>query len=263
MGHYDLCCSPVSERQDTDRVYTAAAAMMVISPLEQAELVGRLALAAVLAGVLGWERQLGQQPAGLRTHMLVSIGSAAFTMAGTYGVSGLGTVQDAGRIAAQIVTGIGFIGAGTIWRSSGSERVIRGLTTAASIWVAASIGMLCGYGLYVLAAGSALVSFTVLRLLRGMERVPGMFLDRIRSRRRVPVERTPLSEIAVHSAEPPGMDGMAEEYAPEGPPLPESASADPRDEPGPAARAVKSGRKQRGKKPRKRRRPQTDDIISD
>jgi len=237
--------------------------MTVLSPLEQAELVGRLALAAVLAGVLGWERQLGQQPAGLRTHMLVSIGAAAFTMAGTYGVSGLGTVQDAGRIAAQIVTGIGFIGAGTIWRSSGSERVIRGLTTAASIWVAASIGMLCGYGLYVLAAGSAVVSFTVLRLLHGMERVPGMLLDRIRLRRRVPVERAPSPEIAVHSTEPPGMDGMAEEYAPEGQPLAEGASTDARDEPGSSTSAAKSGRKQRGKKSRKRRRPQTEDMISE
>ncbi len=135
----------------------------------EAELVGRIVLSAVLGGVLGWERQLGQQPAGLRTHMLVAIGATAYTLAGTVGVTGLGTTQDPGRVAAQIVTGIGFIGAGTIWRSSGNDRVIRGLTTAASIWVAASIGMLCGFGLYVLAAGCA----AVLRLLRGLERSPG------------------------------------------------------------------------------------------
>ena len=150
--------------------------MSTLTPLGELELLGRLALACVLAGALGWERQMGQQPAGLRTHMLVSLGSAAFTLAGIYGVAGHGTIQDAGRVAAQIVVGIGFIGAGTIWRSTGNERVIRGLTTAASIWVAASIGMLCGYGLYVLAGGSTAMTLVVLRLLRGLERIPGTIL---------------------------------------------------------------------------------------
>jgi putative Mg2+ transporter-C (MgtC) family protein len=74
---------------------------MGVTPLEQLELVGRLLLAAALAGVLGWERQLGQQPAGLRTHMLVSVGAAPYP-GRTFGVSGLGTVQDAGRIAARL-----------------------------------------------------------------------------------------------------------------------------------------------------------------
>ncbi len=137
----------------------------------QFELLGRLLLSVLLGGVLGWERQMGQHPAGLRTHVLVALGAAAYTLAGTYGVSGQGTVQDAGRIAAQIVTGIGFLGAGTIWRS-GSDRVIYGLTTAASIWVAASIGMLVGFGQYVLAAGCAILGFTTLRLMKGMEELP-------------------------------------------------------------------------------------------
>jgi putative Mg2+ transporter-C (MgtC) family protein len=140
----------------------------------QAELLGRMVLAVVLGSVLGWERQMGRHPAGLRTHMLVSLGAAAFTIAGTYGVAGFGTVQDAGRVSAQIITGIGFLGAGTIWRStSESGGIIRGLTTAASIWVAASIGMLTGYGLYVLAAGTAVIGLVVLRLVRGLERAPG------------------------------------------------------------------------------------------
>src|SRR6266542_3754650 len=153
--------------------------MMHLMPLEELELLGRLALAVLLAGLLGWERQLGQQPAGFRTHMLVALGAAAFTVAGVYGVAGYGTVQDAGRSAAQIVVGIGFIGAGAIWRSTGNERVIRGLTTAASVWVAASIGMLCGYGLYVLAAGCAVITLAVLRLLRGLERLPGSIIRRV------------------------------------------------------------------------------------
>ncbi len=241
----------------------------MISPLEQAELVGRVALAAVLAGVLGWERQLGQQPAGLRTHMLVSVGAAAFTKAGTYGVSGLGTVQDAGRIAAQIVTGIGFIGAGTIWRSSGNERVIRGLTTAASIWVAASIGMLCGYGLYVLAAGSALVSLAVLRLLRGLERVPELFWEGVMARRRrARMEAAAAAENVAVPQDAPGVnaamapqtaigaDAVDGQLVPDGGYATDGAGLDV-----PVA-AAKSGRKPRGKKAR-RRRPQTDDVIAE
>jgi hypothetical protein len=137
----------------------------------QLELLGRLVASVVLGGVLGFERQLGQHPAGLRTHILVSLGAAAYTVAGTYGVESYGTVQDAGRIAAQIVAGVGFLGAGTIWRS-GSDRIIYGLTTAASIWVAASIGMLSGFGLYVLSGGCAALGFVVLRLLKGLEEMP-------------------------------------------------------------------------------------------
>jgi uncharacterized membrane protein YhiD involved in acid resistance len=140
----------------------------------QAELLGRLLLSVLLGGLLGWERQMGQHPAGLRTHILVTLGAAAFTLAGVYGVSGQGTVQDAGRVAAQVVTGIGFLGAGTIWRS-GSDRIIYGLTTAASIWVAASIGMLAGFGQYVLATGCALLGFGVLRLLKNIENLPQRF----------------------------------------------------------------------------------------
>src|SRR5918911_4796675 len=163
----------------------------------QTELVGRLLVAVVLGSVLGWERQMGRHPAGLRTHMLVSLGAAAYTVAGIYGVagvfgSGFGSVQDPGRVAAQIITGIGFLGAGTIWRSSGDEGVIRGLTTAASIWVAASIGMLTGYGLYVLAAGTAVLSFAVLRLMRGAERAPQALGRAVVGRfgRRVPPARS-------------------------------------------------------------------------
>jgi putative Mg2+ transporter-C (MgtC) family protein len=137
--------------------------------LFELQLVMRLVLAAVLAAVMGLERQRWRQPAGLRTHMLVALGAAAFTMAGIYGVGGLGTVHDAGRVAAQVVTGIGFLGAGSIWHSQGSERMIRGLTTAASIWVAAAVGMLCGFGLFILAAGCALVAYVVLHIVRRLE----------------------------------------------------------------------------------------------
>jgi hypothetical protein len=134
----------------------------------QLELLVRLLLAAALGGLIGLERELARHAAGLRTHILVTLGAAAFTVAGTYGVQGLGTNQDPGRVAAQIVTGIGFLGAGTIWRYSESDGrgSIRGLTTAATIWVAAAIGMLCGFGLYFLAAGTALIGLVVLRVLK-------------------------------------------------------------------------------------------------
>ena len=194
--------------------------MPVLTLSVQVELIARLAISVVMGGVLGLERQLGQHPAGLRTHVLVSLGATAYTVAGIYGVAGHGTVQDAGRIAAQIVAGVGFLGAGTIWRS-GSDRVIYGLTTAASIWVAASIGMLCGYGLYVLAGGSAVLGFVVLRLMKGLEEVPVRVsvprLSRLQRRSARPSAEaetewvpTPLDAVSPTSVTEPPTDGMLE-----------------------------------------------------
>ena len=151
-----------------------ATAMDAVPAQLQAELLLRFGLAAVLGGLLGWDRQLGRHPAGLRVHVLVALGAAVFTVAGVYGVAGLGTVQDAGRVAAQVVVGVGFLGAGTIWRSR-DDRVIYGLTTAASIWLAAGLGMLAAYGLYVLAGGSALLGVTALWAMKPLERaVPSL-----------------------------------------------------------------------------------------
>jgi len=124
------------------------------------ELMLRVVLAFVLGGLIGYEREIIQRPAGLRTHMLVAAGSAAFTVAGIYGFVGEGTVRDPARVAAQIVTGVGFLGAGTIWRTSST---VRGLTTAASIWLVAAVGMLSGGGMYVLAVFTTLCGFATLR----------------------------------------------------------------------------------------------------
>jgi putative Mg2+ transporter-C (MgtC) family protein len=138
----------------------------VLGPADQAaQLAVRLLVAGALGGLLGWERGRVGKAAGLRTHILVTLGAAAYTIAGTYGIAGLGTVQDPGRVAAQIVTGVGFLGAGTIWRHSqpDGQGVIYGLTTAASIWVAAAVGMACGFGLYFLGAACAVLGFLVLR----------------------------------------------------------------------------------------------------
>lgn len=131
------------------------------------ELLVRIVLGFALGGVLGWERERVGRPAGQRTHMLVSAGSTAFTIVSIHGFAGQGTVQDAGRVAAQIVAGVGFLGAGTIFRT---QSTVRGLTTAASIWLAAAIGMFVGVGMYLLAVVTAVLGYVCLRWLRPRSR---------------------------------------------------------------------------------------------
>ena len=134
--------------------------MHSIPTLDSWEVLLRLALAAVLGAAIGLERELREREAGLRTHLLVSLGSALFTIVSAYGfhsflASGASVVRaDPTRIAAQIVTGIGFLGAGAIIRQGLS---VRGLTTAATLWVVAAIGLASGAGYY-----SAAVATTVL-----------------------------------------------------------------------------------------------------
>jgi putative Mg2+ transporter-C (MgtC) family protein len=130
-----------------------------LTPLDL-ELMLRILMAFLLGGLIGYERETTQRPAGLRTHMLVAAGSAAFTIVSIYAFVGQGTVRDPARVAAQIVAGVGFLGAGTIWRTSST---VRGLTTAASIWLVAAVGMLVGTGLYVLAVFTTLCGFAALR----------------------------------------------------------------------------------------------------
>ena len=127
------------------------------------ELLGRLLLAAVLGGAIGAERELNDQAAGLRTHMLLTIGACLFTVISAYGFRrGVGT--DPSRLAAQIVTGIGFLGGGAIVRHG---LTVKGLTTAASIWATASVGVAVGAGDYVLGVGGAgLVVGTLVGLRR-------------------------------------------------------------------------------------------------
>ena len=125
----------------------------------------RLSIAGALGGAVGFERELRDREAGIRTHLLVSLGSALFTIISAYGfhefLVGGGTIvrADPTRIAAQIVTGIGFLGAGAIIREGLS---VRGLTTAATLWVVAAIGMACGAGWYAPALVTTL--FTILAL---------------------------------------------------------------------------------------------------
>ncbi len=129
----------------------------------------RLALAGLLGAAVGFERELRDREAGIRTHLLVSLGSALFTIVSAYGFHAFlthgGTVvrADPTRIAAQIVTGIGFLGAGAIIREGLS---VRGLTTAATLWVVAAIGMSCGAGYYWPALATTVLTIFALWPLR-------------------------------------------------------------------------------------------------
>jgi putative Mg2+ transporter-C (MgtC) family protein len=145
----------------------------VIPELEWWDVLVRLGVAAALTGAIGLERELRERAAGLRTHMLVGVGSALFTIVSAYGWSDFefstrsGVVFDPTRIAAQIVTGIGFLGAGAIIRQG---LAVRGLTTAASLWIVAAIGMAVGAGYYsaaLIATGIVLVGLGPFRWLEG------------------------------------------------------------------------------------------------
>ncbi len=120
----------------------------------------RLLLAAALGAGIGYQRERANKPAGLRTHMLISLGSALFTVISIFGFNG---TVDPSRVAAGVVTGIGFIGAGVILRGVRGEHVV-GLTTAASIWAVAAIGMAAGVGMYLIATIVAVIAVLVLMI---------------------------------------------------------------------------------------------------
>lgn len=134
-------------------------------------IIFRLILAAVLGALLGTEREINNRPAGLRTHALVSLGSALIMLVSIDGFSKLQLASiyhssDPARLAAQVISGIGFLGAGTIIHN---QRSIAGLTTAACLWVSAGIGLAVGVGYYTGAVVASLLSLIVLIALRRME----------------------------------------------------------------------------------------------
>lgn len=130
----------------------------------------RLGAAGLLAAVLGWERESARKPAGLRTHMLVGVASALFTVLGELAVANYpaedGLRADPIRVIQAVAIGIGFLGSGVIFVARDGEHVV-GLTTAASVWATAAVGIAVGLGHYVLAAGSTVILVVV---LRGMAR---------------------------------------------------------------------------------------------
>lgn len=123
----------------------------------------RLGAAVLVGAVIGFDREIRDKPAGLRTLTLVSLGSAVFTLTGVYS----GAVDSTSRVIQGIVTGVGFLGAGTIIRGK-TEESVRGLTTAASVWLAAAIGVACGLAYWPLVLISSVFGLLVL-VLEGIE----------------------------------------------------------------------------------------------
>lgn len=139
----------------------------MLSPLD---VILRLLVAAALGSLVGLERERRHWTAGLRTHMLVGVGSALFMIVSAHGfqdVLGPNVVVDPSRVAAQVVSGIGFLGAGTILLR---REVIRGLTTAASLWTVAAIGLASGAGLYLAAVSATVLVLLILIALKPLER---------------------------------------------------------------------------------------------
>ena len=119
----------------------------------------RLFIAGMLGGIIGLEREFRAKEAGLRTHFIVALGSALFMLISQYAFSGR---FDAARVAAQVVSGIGFIGAGVIIFQ---KNVVRGVTTAAGLWVAAAIGLACGAGMYAVAVAASVMTLLCLETM--------------------------------------------------------------------------------------------------
>ena len=159
--------------------------MLQIDLALQADLAVRMLIAAVLGAAIGLEREVHEHPAGMRTHLLVALGSAIFTELSIYGFAGIGGAAgapsiDPSRVAAQVVSGVGFLGAGAILKYGTS---IRGLTTAASLWAVAAIGMAAGAGEWLIASvGTLIVIFSLWPLNALVARIhkPGTRAIRIR-----------------------------------------------------------------------------------
>lgn len=142
--------------------------------MTNAELCLRMVVAVVCGTIIGAEREWRGKPAGLRTNIMICLGAAIFTLISAQIAAAYN--GDATRVAAQIVTGIGFIGAGAIIRAEGG---VHGLTTAATIWLVAAIGMCCGAGFYFLAGTSTAIAFLILLGLAPLD----TYLAKLRGRK--------------------------------------------------------------------------------
>lgn len=171
----------------------------MVDSLSTGEIILRLVLGAVLSGLIGVERERLERAAGLRTHALVGVGSTLIMIVSAFGFSDIlgskDVVLDPSRIAAQVVSGIGFLGAGTIIFQ---REVVRGLTTAASIWAVAGIGLAVGGGLYLAAvAGTAVI----LIILAGIRPIEHRFFPHNRAARlSIEIEQRPGSIFAIEQA---------------------------------------------------------------
>ena len=172
------------------------------------EMVGRLAFSALLGSAIGFERERLAWAAGLRTHMLVCVGSTMIMIVSAYGfadVTGAGVMLDPSRMAAQVVSGIGFLGAGAILARG---EVVRGLSTASSVWSVAGIGLAVGGGLYTPAIAGTVIILIILAGIKPLER---RFIG-VRQRRELLIlaERDALSLATLNSALGAGSAGVTQ-----------------------------------------------------
>ncbi len=151
--------------------------------MSEVQIIGRLLLAALCGALIGFEREQAQKSAGVRTHTLVAVGAGAFTITSVIGFEG----GDESRVAAQIVTGIGFLGAGAIFREGA---FVQGLTTAAGLWVVASLGMAAGTGRPFLAVAGTTIALTVLYSMRFVDEAVARRKRQVRDRIEVHIEDT-------------------------------------------------------------------------
>lgn len=139
--------------------------------LSPVEIISRLLIAAILGSAVGWERQRKDGTAGLRTHMLVCVGATLVMIVSAFGFDDIlgkpSVVLDPSRIAAQVISGIGFLGAGTIFFLR--PQIIRGLTTAAGLWTVAAVGLAVGGGLYIAAVAATSIILIILALIKPLE----------------------------------------------------------------------------------------------
>ena len=151
----------------------------------------RVILAAVAGALVGLEREFHGRAAGMRTHMMVALGAALAAMIGLFTVKELGVSSDPMRVGAQVISGVGFLGAGTILLRGGGSR-ITGLTTAAGLWTAASIGLAVGIGFYVGAFMTVIAAMLTFTLITSLE----MFLNRKRQRMAIYLELENVAAVA-------------------------------------------------------------------
>jgi len=172
------------------------------------DLFFRLATAAVLSGVIGFNRGRLEWTAGLRTHMLVGVGAALAIVVSTFGFNDVlhldHVVLDPSRIAAQVISGVGFLGAGTILFVE-RDQIVRGLTTAASLWAVASVGLAAGAGLYLAAIMATAIIWIILALLKPLER---RFTGRRNRRPRITARLSGTTALSVFET------AMAEHHLP-------------------------------------------------
>lgn len=162
-----------------------------LTDFNPATVVIRVLLAALAGALVGLEREFHGRAAGMRTHMMVALGAALTAMIGLYTVHGLGMDSDPLRVGAQVISGVGFLGAGTILLRGGGSR-ITGLTTAAGLWTAASIGLAVGIGFYVGAFMTVFAVMLTFTLITSVEH----FLNRKRQRMAIYLELEDVGAVA-------------------------------------------------------------------